>query len=195
MWNVRRWNRRSLLKRKTLINTLTAIMTETDTRAKLWETVATATRFCIAVENAREADKGEFIAEMLGCLPRIYLNFTETGTDGTDEIAYLSTFVDEDYYESIRRGIESLLGPDDTYLETFEEDMKYSETPIAASVAESLADIFQDLFNFVGNVKESDGEALIQAFAECKDNFDAHWSQTLCNVMRPLNQLRLGSAE
>ena len=51
------------------------------------------------------------------------------------------------------------------------------------------------MFALVGNVKESDGEALIQAFAECKDNFDAHWSQTLCNVMRPLNQLRLGSAE
>ncbi len=40
------------------------------------------------------------------------------------------------------------MGEDDVFLETFEEDMKYSDTPVAASVSESLADIFQPLYNF-----------------------------------------------
>jgi hypothetical protein len=169
-------------------------MTEQDSKARLWETVAAATRFCLALENARESEKSEFVAEMLGCLPRLYILFSETeeGTPENDDLSFMASYVDEDYYESIRRSTEALLGPDDTFLETFEEDMKFSDTPIAASVSECLADIFQDLYNFVANVKESEGESLIGAFRECQENFVAYWSRTLCNVMRPLNQIRYG---
>ena len=89
--------------------------------------------------------------------------------------------------------VESIMGEDDTFLETFEEDMKYSDTPIASSVAECLADIFQDLFNFVSLVKESEGEQTQEALAECKENFESYWAQTLCNVMRALNHIRYSS--
>ena len=82
-----------------------------------------------------------------------------------------------------------MLGPDDVYLETFEEDMKYSDTPIAASVSESLADIFQPLYNFISVVRDSEGENLETAYKECRDNFVGYWGQTLCNVMRALNNI------
>lgn len=107
--------------------------------------------------------------------------------DGTG--SFYPSYVDEDYYENVRRHIESLLGPDDVFLETFEEDMKYSDTPIAASISECLADIFQPLYNFISIVKESDGDELEGAYRECKENFAAYWSQSLCNVLRALNNL------
>lgn len=100
---------------------------------------------------------------------------------------YYSSYVDEDYYEGVRLHIETLLGPDDTYLETFEEDMKYSDTPIASSISESLADIFQPLYNFISVVRDSDGEDLEGAYRECRENFVSYWGQTLCNVLRALN--------
>ena len=83
-----------------------------------------------------------------------------------------------------------MLGPDDVFLETFEEDMKYSDTPIAASVAESLADIFQPLFNFISVVKDTDGDSIIEAYMQCKEDFVSYWSQTLCNVLRALNHIK-----
>ena len=83
----------------------------------------------------------------------------------------------------------ALLGEDDTYLETFEEDMKYSDTPIAASIAEGLADIYQDLYNFLSPVRDSDGALAAPALVECRENFASYWGQTLTNVMRPLNHL------
>ncbi len=106
-----------------------------------------------------------------------------------DDRTYYPSYIDEDYYENVRRHIEALLGPDDVFLETFEEDMKYSDTPIAASVSECLADIFQPLYNFISIVKETDGDELEGAYRECKENFAAYWSQTLCNVLRALNHL------
>ena len=102
---------------------------------------------------------------------------------------YYPSYIDEDYYESVRRHIEALLGPDDVFLETFEEDMKYSDTPIAASISECLADIFQPLYNFISIVKDTDGDELEGAYRECKENFVAYWSQTLCNVLRALNHV------
>lgn len=167
-------------------------MTPEETRTRLMNIVSLSTAYCIALENARENDKQDFIAEVLDYLPRIYWEFSDLQYEesGLAEFEFFQDYVDEDYYESIRRNVESLLGPDDVFLETFEEDMKYSDTPVAASISESLADIFQPLFNFISIVKDTDGESIEVAFQECRENFMSYWSQTLCNVMRALNRLR-----
>ena len=159
--------------------------------------IGLANEYCMALSNVYETEKEEFVAEMLRLLPRIYITMSDVRAEElSDEEDYynnFSSYVDEDYYESIRRGVDSIMGEDDTFLETFEEDMKYSDTPIASSVAECLADIFQDLFNFVSLVKESEGEQTQEALAECKENFESYWAQTLCNVMRALNHIRYSS--
>lgn len=97
--------------------------------------------------------------------------------------------MDEEYYESVRMRLAALLGENDTYLETFEKDMKYSDTPIACSISENLCDVMQPLYNFVAEVRESGGESLESAFGECKENFSQYWSQPLCNAMRALNNI------
>lgn len=168
-------------------------MTEDEMRSRLMSLTALSARYCQTLEHSADYEKDEFIALMLDFLPRIYWEFSDLSAEdapGAAEFSYFPEYVDEDYYESIRRNVEGLLGPDDVFLETFEEDMKYSDTPVAASISESLADIFQPLFNFISNVKESGGENAPDAFRECKENFISYWSQTLCNVMRALNNLR-----
>ena len=161
-------------------------------RGRLIALTSLAADYCAICESAGEMDKGEFVDRMLDSLPRIYWEFFDISSDLTslEEPGYGASYVDEDYYESIRRHIEALLGPDDVFLETFEEDMKYSDTPIAASVAESLADIFQPLFNFISVVKDTEGESLTEAYMQCKEDFESYWSQTLCNVLRALNHIK-----
>lgn len=172
-------------------------MNENEIRSRLLKITALAKDYCILLENARELEKEEFVANVLNLLPRIYWEFGDLSADSADSSAeydYFPSYLDEDYYESIRRNVEAVLGEDDVFLETFEEDMKYSDTPIAASISESLADIFQPLYNFMSVVRESEGENSGAAFRECKENFIQYWSQTLCNVMRALNHLRYRDA-
>lgn len=109
------------------------------------------------------------------------------------EDAYLEGRLDEDFYDSVRRGVENLLGPDDTYLEVFEEDMKYSDTPIAASVSEGLADIFQVMYNLLDAIRDMPEEVVLSALVAVKDDFEAYWSRVLCNVLRALNHIRYTS--
>ncbi len=160
---------------------------------RLLDVTALATDYCAAMENARSIEKMDFIIEMLDYLPRLYWNFSDLIVeDVVDDMEYdyYPSYVDEDFYDSVRRNVEAVMGEDDVFLETFEEDMKYSDTPIASSISECLADIFQPLYNFISIVKESNGEQLTGAYTECRENFVGYWSQTLCNVMRALNNLR-----
>lgn len=168
-------------------------MSDESIKSRLLSTTALASKYCMTLENAREMEKDEFVREMLSLLPAIYLDFSSIDVEELpeqSEFEYFASYVDEDFYESVRRNVETLMGPDDVFLETFEEDMKYSDTPIGASVAECLADIFQPLYNFISVVRDSDGDSAPGAFRECRENFEGYWSQTLCNVMRALNHIR-----
>ncbi|MCM1093971.1 MAG: DUF5063 domain-containing protein [Lachnospiraceae bacterium] len=152
--------------------------------------------YCQSVENAREMDRSDFVAAMLRILPRIYITATDVNTDAAlIEEAYIDSHLEEDYYEALRRNIENLLGPDDTYLEVFEEDMKYSDTPIAASVSEGLADLFQVFYNFLESIKDVPEELVEQGIVAVKEDFETYWSRILCNLLRPLNQIRYSSEE
>lgn len=167
---------------------------ENEIKHTLVRITALASEYCGILENVSTVEKDEFVKLMLLNIPRLYVEFLDCRSEvlsSEGEDTYFSNYVDEDYYDSVRRGIENLLGPDDTFLETFEEDMKYSDTPIAASISESLADIFQPLYNFISVVKDTDGEQILEAFGACQELFDEYWSQTLCNVMRALNNLRV----
>ena len=156
-----------------------------------------ATDYCFICENASEMNKEDFIDRLLDCLPRLYWDFFDITSDYVplEEFEYFSSYIDEDYYENLRRNIEGVLGEDDVFLETFEEDMKYSDTPIAASIAESLADIYQPLFNFISIVKETDGENMVEAYIHCKEEFESYWSQTLCNALKALNNVKYKQGE
>lgn len=151
--------------------------------------IGMATEFCSLMEQAPMQEKEEFIASMLRLLPRLYIIMSDFKGEQLEQFEPLGVYVEPDHYEQIRAGVAALLGESDTFLETFEEDMKYSDTPIAATISEGLADIYQDLANFLTPVRDSDGHLTEAAMIECRENFVNYWAQTLVNVLRPLNHI------
>lgn len=152
--------------------------------------IGLATEYCAALEAAPQTEKEEFVATMLRLLPRIYITVGDLELPASiEEYEPLATYLDADRYDQIRGGVAAVMGGDDTYLDTFEQDMKYSETPIGCSISESLADIYQPLINCALAVRDSDGGLASEATARCKEEFEEYWGQTLCNVLRPLHSL------
>lgn len=147
--------------------------------------------YCTTLENARESTREELVERMLNLLPRMYIAATDLKVNMIEpEEPYIEGSLDEDYYEAIRRNVENLLGPDDIYLEVFEEDMKYSDTPVSASISEGLADIFQVTFNFISMVKDAPDEIVGLGLIAIRDDFREYWGATLCNLLRALHHLR-----
>ena len=153
--------------------------------------IALANEYCQAIELAASVEPKEFIDRMVRLLPRIYIAVTDLSADqfSEPEYAFDAVHLEESYYNQVRDNIARLLGEDDSYLETFHEDMKYSDSPIAASISEGLADLFQVMFDFVEDVRNSEFEQQLEYLGQLREDFSTYWSQTLCNVMRPLNEL------
>jgi hypothetical protein len=154
--------------------------------------IALSNEYCSAIENANQSERAEFVDSMTRLLPRIYITASDIPEPSLldDGDVYVNDALDEDYYDSMRRNVETVLGEDDTYLEVFEEDMKYSDTPIGASVSEGLADIFQVLFNYLETVREAPSELIEPITATVREDFANYWSQKLCNVLRAINTIK-----
>lgn len=152
--------------------------------------------YCSALENAAVTPPSKFVSGMLRLLPRIYICASDLKPDtqsvSPDDDGWLNSALTEDEYEEIRSRVAAVMGADDVYLEVFEEDMKYSDTPVAASVSENLADIYQQLFDFIDTVRFATDEVNDVAIKAVTDSFREFWSQTLCNVLRALNRIWTG---
>ena len=151
--------------------------------------IALSNEFCSAIENAMEFEKDDFVAKMLKMLPRIYMTVTDIDIEESTEDFYALPYLDESVYDSLRSQIATLMGEDDVFLETFEEDMKYSDAPVSATISEDLADVYQQLYNFVASVRDVDTEAINSIIITCKEEFASYWGQTLCNVLRALHSV------
>ena len=151
--------------------------------------IALSNEFCSAIENAMEFEKEDFVAKMLKMLPRIYMTVTDIDIEESNEDYYALPYLDESVYENLRSQLAALMGEDDVFLETFEEDMKYSDAPVSATISEDLADIYQQLYNFVASVRDVDTEAINSIIITCKEDFASYWGQTLCNVLRALHSV------
>ena len=159
------------------------------------ELVTVAVEFCAYVENAAEKDRKIFISTMQKLLPLLYLKGVLTPkyelTEECDADS-LSSFVSMENYDIVRNNVAFVMGEYDSFLDVFVEDMKYSDTPILSSVSENIADIYQDLKNFVCAYKDGTEEMRYDAIVMCKSNFENYWGQRLVNVLRALHEINYG---
>lgn len=154
------------------------------------EFVTVSAEYCAFIERTPELERDEFIDKITKILPLLYLKASLLSPVEPEEEAYTERFVTESMYESIRLNMESLLGEDDSYLEVFQNDMKYSEAPLAASISEGLADIYQDLKDFISIYRLGNEPQMLEALYICYENFVSYWGQQLVNVLRALHSVK-----
>jgi len=159
------------------------------------EFVTVAAEFCAYLERAESLRRKDFVDTILKILPLLYIKASmlpecEMMSDNEPE-----TFVTEDDYEVLRYSLAALMGDKDDYLEVFMQDMQYSDTPITRLISEDLADIYQDIKNFVSVFQLGFDETMHDSLALCRDNFALYWGQTLVNTMRALHSVKFNPSD
>ena len=150
--------------------------------------IALANEYCQVLEHSSDFETRDvFVEKMLKLLPRIYITMSDLERDPFID-AYIEPALEEDVYDMVRERVAQIMGEEDTYLEVFVEDMKYSDTPITASVSENLADLYQEFFNLVHSIQDALTETQHEMLCQCKMNAENYWAQTICNVLRALNE-------
>lgn len=153
------------------------------------EFVTIALEFCTFVETPAVEGRLSFVDKATKLLPLLYLKaalLTEIEPEEED----MELTVTEDMYEAVRNRIADLLGEKDTYLETFHPDMQYSDAPIAVFVSEGLADVYQDIGNFVSLFRQGNEEIMTEAIAICQSNFRSFWGAKALSALKALHAIR-----
>lgn len=159
------------------------------------EFVTVAAEYCKFLERAEGTKRSAFIDMSLKILPLLYLKTSmlpqcEAIGDEAPE-----TFVTEETYEVLRMNIAGILGGKDDYLDVFVSDMKYSDQPIIKYISEDLADIYQDIKDFIFVFQLGLNGTMNDSLAICQENFRLYWGQKLVNTLRALHDARYAQGE
>jgi len=154
------------------------------------EFVTVSNEFCNLLEQSGEYPKKDFIGVSLKILPLLYLKASvlpHTEEELADE--FIEKAVDEGLYQQVLNGVRVKMGQHDDYLEVFTADMQHSDMPLTATVSEDLADIYQDVKNFLEAYKTAVTEIMNDALFELVNNFELYWGQKLVNTLRALHNV------
>ena len=155
------------------------------------EFVTVAAEYCRFLESCEGAVRSEFVDTLLKLLPLLYLKGCMLPEcEWMDEGEDLEQFVTEEEYEVLRLTLAEVMASRDDYLDVFLADMKYSDTPIRKTISEDLADIWQDIKNFVCQFRTGVNQTMNDAVAACRDSFASSWGQTLVNTLRALHEVK-----
>lgn len=152
------------------------------------EFVAVANEFCKYCEHAGEMKGNEILKIMQRLLPLLYLKASflpvlePVFDDGNEK------FVTESDWYRIHDTIKSKLGSANDYLELQDENISGDDGPVAASIAEDLADIYQDLKNFILLYQTGTTEVMNDAVWECRMNFESYWGAKLVNSLKAIHR-------
>jgi hypothetical protein len=154
------------------------------------EFVTVSVEFCAFLERCEVITQETFVDTTLKLLPLLYLKanmLPPCELIGEEEP---EKYVTEELYELLRLNIASLLAEKDDYLEVFLPEMKYSDQPVKRCISEELADIYQDLKDFIFVFRLGLNETMNDSLVICKENFAHYWGQKLVNTLRALHDIR-----
>ena len=151
--------------------------------------VTVSVEFCSFLESGKVSNRNEWMLTVLRMLPLLYVKATMLPSVEIIDDDFPETFVSEQDYIRVSNQISSMMGEDNVYLDVFIEDMKYSDRPISSFISEDIADIYQDIRNFVSVYQYGLEETMTSALHICTENFRSYWGQKLVNVLRALHSL------
>ncbi len=159
------------------------------------EFVTVAAEFCNYLEQAETIKRATFVDTTLKILPLLYLKTAMLPECHTIGEELPEKYVTEETYEVLRMNLAGVLAEGDTYLDVFVEDMKYSDQPITKYISEDLADIYQDIKDFIFVFQLGLNETMNDSLAICQENFRTYWGQKLVNTLRALHEVKYSQTD
>ena len=159
------------------------------------EFVTVAAEFCKFLEQAEGMKRATFVDTSLKILPLLYLKASMMPKCEMMGEDMPENFVTEETYEIVRMNLAGILAEKDDYLDVFVSDMKYRDQPITKYISEDLADIYQDIKDFIFVFQLGLNETMNDALAICQENFALYWGQKLVNTLRALHDVKYAQAD
>jgi len=152
------------------------------------EFVAIADEFCRMIEDAEKLDKSKLLKSLGGFAPLLYLRGTLLPKIVPEYPEANERFVTLEQWENIFNLLKETLGHADRYWFADKNDTDDPEL-MQGSLAEGIADTYQDLKDFTLLFKRNQLAACENAIAACSQLFIERWGLSLSLIIQALHQL------
>jgi len=146
-----------------------------------------ANEFCIFTENASKYNPDEVLQYYVKICPLLYLKGAILPVLEADEDYLGERFVNEDQWESIYNSLLSVFAEKDDF-HTLSYEIA-DTIPLKASISEHLADVYQDLKDFVLLYQKNLAYAKQNAVYECRVLFITHWGIRISSLLPALHAI------
>ncbi|MFO7723830.1 MAG: DUF5063 domain-containing protein [Bacteroidales bacterium] len=143
---------------------------------KVLEFLTVANEYCLLIDRCKDYPRESLLEILHRILPLVYLkgSLLPEITPGDEEL--LERFVTEEQWEDRLNELREILEGTDQYWDIHHPEEKEPENH-QASVAEDLADLYQEMKDFVLLYQKPLTAAKENAVAACRQYFADHWGR------------------
>lgn len=154
-----------------------------------------ANEFCSFIEQTDAFELKLWIDKAHRMLPELYMRAVSLPvlSPAFEELNQRS--ITEQEYKFVHQKMLVRLGEFDTFEEVFDPDRVEAENSVGESISENMADIYQDIKDYIILLKDGTYEVMYEAIWEVRQSFEQYWGQKLTNTLRALHHLNYTSTE
>ena len=150
------------------------------------EFTAVANEYCRFLEEASSVEGRNLLMVLQRLLPLLYMKSLylpdiESRIEEENE-----KYVREEDWQMLNDMLRTKFGAANDYVD-INHDTESTEELVYGNLAENLADIYQDIKDFLMVYRAGINELMNDALWECKETFRMYWGQTLVNTIRAVH--------
>lgn len=153
------------------------------------EMATVAEEFCAFLEKGTNHLQSDFFRTLQGLIPLLYLRGSLLPQIIPEFPEAAEYFVNEEQWECIFYALRKVTRNQDEFWHVINSTSSFSETT-RGSISEHLADVYQDIKNFLLLYKRNSYAARENAIALCLENFKLHWGAKLATVLIAIHQIQ-----
>jgi len=145
--------------------------------------------FTSLVSSSFEGTRKEFVRKLLILMPAMYANFQKLSLNEPIFEGENEKFVGEEDWSSVFQNVAGNLGSQNEYLDV-PEDEEYDRLElISRSLSEDIADVYQDIRDFLELYRNGNEEIMNDAIWECRMNMQNYWGKKLLRASVNLHRI------
>jgi len=159
------------------------------------EFVRLSKEYCTLLETGLELSQDQFIRFSIYSLPAIYSSMIRIAQMESIFEEGSEKFVSEQDWSEVYRKIATIMEANNEFLDIPAESEFDNSELITRKVSEDMADIYQDLRDFLEIYRNSPEDVMNDALWECQNNFMSFWGSKILRVTSALHKIYTGEVK
>jgi hypothetical protein len=154
---------------------------------KVIEMITVAHEFCLFFEDAEKYNSQQILEYFQKIAPLCYLKGSVLPKNIEPDPDFLERFVNEEQWENLFKLLREKFEQKDVY---YIHDHNFDSTEV--SLADNIADIYQDLKDFVMLYQKAPLQSKACAVAELQKLFENHWGRRIVQALPRIHDILYG---